>query len=231
MAIERTKEEQQRANEMFDTLRDELLKRELSNTESYDRAILTLSAASLGISLTAIRFVVPLESADYIWMVKSGWMLLLISIIISLYAYFMSNRAIAAQVKNAEDYYIHGVEEAFNRHNKYISLNSLLNKLTGVTFSIAIALIVLFVTLNINHQETQDMSKKSDNSGTSTTFRDSASVPSMQRVPSGTGLEKNSANIPTMQQAPGTQTTSQSDGSNSGSSSSSSGSSSSNSGK
>jgi len=52
----------------------------------------------------------------------------------------------------------------------------------------------------------------------SVNIRESANVPTMQKVPSGTGIEKNSANIPTMQQAPGTQTTSQSGGSSSGSS-------------
>ncbi len=222
MSIVRTEEEQKRANEMFDSFRDELLKRELSNTESYDRAILTLSSASLAVSLTAIRFVVPLESSNHIWMIKAGWLLLLFSIIMSLYAYLMSNKAISVQLKNAEDYYTHGVAEAFNRPNKYTEVNGVLNKLTGVMFVLALSSIVIFVTLNINSEESV-MTKSKDNSGVvkSVNIRESANVPTMQKVPSGMGIEKNSANIPTMQQAPGTQTTSQSGGSSSGNSGSS----------
>jgi len=107
LSIIRTEEEQKRANEMFDAFRDELPKRGLSNTESYDRAILSLSAASLGISVTAIQFVVPLGAATHIWMIKFGWLLLLISVRISLYAYFICNAAITEQMKIAESYYLH----------------------------------------------------------------------------------------------------------------------------
>ena len=52
--IDRNEKDQLIANQMYDKFRDELLKRDLSNTENYDKAILTLSASSLGLSLTAI---------------------------------------------------------------------------------------------------------------------------------------------------------------------------------
>ncbi len=113
--IVRTEEQENRATEMFDSFRDELLKRDLSNTENYDRSILTLSAAALGLSLTAIRFVVPLETANYLWLVILGWILLLGSIISSLGAFLVSNKAIAVQINHAEEYYIKCIAEAFDR--------------------------------------------------------------------------------------------------------------------
>jgi hypothetical protein len=143
VTISRTKEEQKRANDIFDSLRDELLKRELSNTENYDKAILTLSAAALGLSLTAIRFIVPLETAEHIWLIKSGWILLLVSIITSLLAYLMSNKAITEQMKNAENYYTKGIAEAFNKPNIFIKYNAVLNYVTGVAFIIAISFIAI----------------------------------------------------------------------------------------
>ncbi|MBI1424874.1 MAG: hypothetical protein GC149_15615 [Gammaproteobacteria bacterium] len=115
----RTEEEQKEANKIFESFRNELLKRELSNTESYDKSILTLSAAALGLSLSAIRLIVPLETAKYICLIKLGWALLLISIATSLSAYLMSNKAITVQLKNAEDYYVKGIEGAFNKRNIY----------------------------------------------------------------------------------------------------------------
>ena len=210
--IIRTEEEQGRANEMFDSLRDELLKRDLSNTENYDKSILTLSAASLGLSLTAIRFVVPLESANHLWLVVLGWLLLLVSIISSLVAFLVGNKAIAIQVKNAEDYYLKCMREAFDRNNIYSKINSFLNYATGFVFAIAITAIVAFVTLNISSGESS-MSKKGDDKSTTVNIRKSANIPTMQHVPSDTDVSINSANIPTMQQAPETTTTSQGGGS------------------
>ncbi len=206
--IKRTKEEQIRASEMFDSFRDELLKRDLSNTENYDKSILTLSAAALGLSLTAIRFIVPLESALYIWLIILGWLLLLGSIISSLSAFLISNKAIAIQIQNAEDYYIKCISEAFNRENIYLKLNSTLNLATGIMFAVAITVIVAFVTLNIINGD-QAMSNKGGDKTTSVTINESASIPKMINVNPGEGIGINSANIPTMQQVPETATTSQ----------------------
>jgi len=149
MCIKRTKEEQQTADHLFNKLRDDLLSRDLSNTENYDRSILVLSSSSLGLSLTAINFITPLSSASFIIILKSGWYLLVLSIICSLIAYLVSNKAISVQLNNARDYYQKGVENAFSRKNKFSNLNSFLNLTTGVSFILAILLIVTFISINI----------------------------------------------------------------------------------
>ncbi len=88
--IQRTDEEQKRSIELYDKFRDDLLKRQLSNTENYDKSILTLSSAGLAISLTFLKTVVPLENAEYIWLVQFSWVFFLLSILLSLVAYFIS---------------------------------------------------------------------------------------------------------------------------------------------
>ena len=147
--MDRSEDQQIKADNMFDELRDVLLARDLSNTENYDKAILTLSASSLGLSLTAIRFVIPLDTALYLPLLITSWGLLVVSVISSLIAYIISNKAISVQLENARDYYKKGVEDAFSRKNKYISFNSFLNYLTGFCFSIAILLIVIFIIINL----------------------------------------------------------------------------------
>lgn len=209
--IVRTEEQQNRATEMFDSFRDELLKRDLSNTENYDKSILTLSAAALGLSLTAIRFIVPLDTANYLWLVIICWILLLGSIISSLAAFLVSNKAMAVQIDHAEEYYIKCIAEAFDRKNAYLKINSYLNRATGIMFAVAITSIVAFVTLNIISGE-QVMSKKGGDKPTTVNIRESANIPTMTRVPSDSDISINSANIPTMQQAPETTTTSQGGG-------------------
>ncbi|MDO6761911.1 hypothetical protein [Agarivorans sp. 1_MG-2023] len=111
----RSKEQQIVADQMFDKLRDDLLSRDLSNTENYDKAILTLSSSSLALSLTVLKFVVPFNTATHTLLLKSAWVLLAISVICSLCAYLISNKAISVQLNNARDYYKNCIEDAFSK--------------------------------------------------------------------------------------------------------------------
>ena len=148
--ITRTPEEQKEAEKILASFEEESRKRELSNTQGYDKTILTFSSASLGFSLLAIKFIVTWESADFIYLIVFGWGFLLASITIALLAYQIGNEAIAVELKNAEDYYLEGIKEAFNRKNRWQQWNKRLNLLMGMFFVIAIFLIVIFVGLNIS---------------------------------------------------------------------------------
>ncbi|MCI5128876.1 MAG: hypothetical protein D3907_10350 [Candidatus Electrothrix sp. AUS3] len=208
--ITRSEDEQKKADEMFNDLRDELLKRDLSNTENYDKTILTLSSAALGLSLTAIKLIVSFNGAEHIWLIKFGWIFLLLTIVATLLAYLIGNKAIAIQLDNARDYYLKGVEDAFNRKHILITVNTILNRATGLMFIAAISAIVAFVIINID-QGNDKMSRKNANVTTAkvVTVKKSANIPTMQQVPTTGGNPQDSANVPTMEQAPGTQTTSQ----------------------
>ena len=212
--FDRTEEEQKRSEEKHDKFREELLKRQLSNNEGYDKAILSLSSAGLALSLTAIRFVVPLETASYLWALKTSWVLFLLTVLSTLIAYLVGNKAIDTQLDIAEDYYLNALVSAQTAKNPYQKFNTILNRFTGIFFGVAISLVVSFVILNINGEP---MANK--NSTTSRVTTDSAEVPRMQIV-SGRKVATASADIPSMQLAPGTQTKSsgQSSAGNGGSS-------------
>lgn len=104
--ITRTDEEQRRSVEMFDSFRDELYKRQLSNNEAYDKAILSLSSAGLAISLSFIKFIVPLDKAVYLGVLKTAWVLFLVSVVSTLVSYIVGNKGITRQLEYAEKYYI-----------------------------------------------------------------------------------------------------------------------------
>lgn len=211
----RTPEAQEQCKEIHDKYREDLLKRQLSNSENYDKTILSLSSTGLALSLTAIRLIVPLENASYLWCIKAAWILFLLTIIFTLITYCVGNVAIAKELKNAEDYYIQGVAYADLEPNIYKTVNPWLNRITGLFFTLAISLVVGFVICNVERNEMTD--KKIT---THTIFvTDSADIPRMQAAPTRTL----SADIPTMQMAPGTPVSSgQSSAGNSNSSSSSS---------
>ncbi|MBW2187406.1 MAG: hypothetical protein JRG71_13725 [Deltaproteobacteria bacterium] len=199
--IHRSDEEQKRSIEIYDSFRDELYKRQLSNTENYDKSILTLSSAGLAISLTFLRSVVPLESAEYLWLAKASWICFLVSIILSLIAYLISNAAISKQLSIAEDYYVNKIQSAFNQKNILSELNNMLNYAVGLLFGLAIIAIVIFVTLNLKQGDTKMSDKKIESSDFRPTL-ESATILNLQHVPVE-GISTNSAEIPTMQAAPG----------------------------
>jgi hypothetical protein len=204
MRMVRTKEQQIVADQMFDKLRDDLLSRDLSNTENYDKAILTLSSSSLALSLTVLKFIVPFSTAIYTLLLKSAWVLLAVSVICSLCAYLISNKAMAIQLNNARDYYKNGIEDAFSRKTIFTTINSYLNLLTGLTFSVAICFLIAFITYNINTGATTMTDKKFTN----VDLTKSANIPNMESVNTTLDNVGNSANIPTMEQAPSTTPTS-----------------------
>ncbi len=198
----RTEEQQKRAIEMYDAYRDDLRKRQLSNTENYDKTILTLSSSGLALSLTALKFAIPLATAEYLYLLKSSWWLFGATIFISIIAYWVGNNALNKQLEIAEEYYAKGIEDAFSKRNWYSNINDWLNRAAGFTFLIATFLIISFVTSNIYYRESE-MNDKTDKP--KNIVFDSATVPTMQRIKEP--LAALSANIPKMQMAPSKQAT------------------------
>ncbi|WP_206483870.1 hypothetical protein [Thalassotalea sp. G2M2-11] len=203
--FQRNKDEQSRCVEIHDKFRDDLLKRQLSNSEGYDKAILSLSSAGLALSLTAIKFIIPLDTAHYLWAIKTSWWLFFTTIICSLLAYLIGNIAIGKQLKIAEKYYLEGLVSAQTEKNIYTTINSFLNNITGIIFAVAISLVIYFVTANLNgDQHVKDKNLTNTNISKTVTFRDSAPIPNMQIAPGGESRAKLSADLPSMQMAPGT---------------------------
>lgn len=203
--FQRNEDEQNRCVEIHDKFRDDLLKRQLSNSEGYDKAILSLSSAGLALSLTAIKLIIPLATAHYLWAIKTSWWLFFATIIFSLLAYLIGNKAIGKQLIIAEKYYLEGLVSAQTEKNIYTTINSFLNNITGVTFAVAISLVIYFVTANLNgDKQVKDKNLTYTNISKTVTFKDSASIPNMQIAPGGESRAKLSADLPSMQMAPGT---------------------------
>ncbi len=202
----RTGEEQKRCDEIHDAYRAELLKRQLSNTENYDKAIFSLSSSALALSLTAIKFIIPIDTAYYLWAIKLSWVLFLFTIILSLGSFLVSNHGITKQLSIAEDLYIKGLVKAQTEKNYFANLNSVLNYITGTMFVLAISMTIFFVTVNINGSSKMSNEKKPQVKVNSTAklVLDSANIPTMMIAPGNEGSVGLSADIPTMQMAPGT---------------------------
>ncbi len=195
--IVQTEEEKKQSIEFFNSFRDESWKRQLSNTESFDKTVLTLSSAGLALSLTFLKLIVPVDKADYLWLLKTSWICFLLAIIFSLGAFIISNKAINRQLQIAEDYYVNRKASAFNQQNWFSIINNWLNNFVGLNFVFAITTVVIFVILNLK-QGDPSMGDENSKITTSTLVPglESAETPKMQRTPG------HSAQPPIMQAVP-----------------------------
>ena len=72
-------DDQEKLYELYIKQDEELSKRDLSNVENLDKAILSLSSAGLGLSLAFIRNVVPLAQANHVWVLHVSWLIFVLS--------------------------------------------------------------------------------------------------------------------------------------------------------
>ena len=186
-------EEIPQAEKIYDEYRKILLDRQLSNSEKYDGALLSLSTGVLGLSLAFIKDIVPIGDLIIVWVLIASWALFAISIILTITSYITSQKGIKTQLEYAEEYYLKGNKDYLNRGNPYSVWTECFNLLSGVCFILALVVTILFVTINL--YEAMKMSeKKSD----SVPAFDGAVIPKMQSMSSNGGIEKKGAPIPNM---------------------------------
>jgi len=142
-------DDQKHRREVYANTRKDLLGRQLSNSEKFDNAILTLSTGALGISLAFIKDIVPLKIAQNLWLLKASWWLFGLSIISTLASFVASQRGISRQLKYAEEYYLNKKDDYLRKRNYPAILTDFLNYSSGILFIAAIIFTIFFVISNL----------------------------------------------------------------------------------
>jgi len=186
-----TTDDKQVRQELYAKTRDDLLRRQLSNSENADRAVLTVSAAALGFSLAFIKDIVPLGTATCPALLYLSWLFFVLATVITLASFFTSQRAIAAQLTLAERYYLQHEEDALKTRPMLATITDWLNLAGVVCFVVGILATCNFVAINLG-KDTKMAERKP--------AMDGASIPNLQTMPDG--LVQKGASIPTMQPAP-----------------------------
>ena len=135
---------------LHDSLRDDLFKRQLSNSENLDRAILMLSSAGLGLSLVFVKGLVPLTKADYMCLLYFSWFLFGSAILSTLVSFFVSQQGIKKQLEMNKQYYLERKEEVVNQKNLWASVTEYLSYVSALTYIEADFFLVFFIALNLN---------------------------------------------------------------------------------
>ncbi len=138
--------------QMFQRLQEDVWKRQLSNCQERDRAVLTMATAMLGISVTFIDKVVNVVDASCIWILVTAWAGFIIAIVATLWSFHASQVGLEKQLELGRRYYIDGDEGAFlesNKGNRGKIWTNRLNLLSSLSFVVAMALLVVFIAVNI----------------------------------------------------------------------------------
>lgn len=174
--------------ELYGKTRNDLLKRQLSNSENADRAVLTVSTAALGFSLAFLKDIVPLATASQPWLLYLSWLCFVLAIIITFASFFTSQKAIDDQLTLAERYYLHHDDDAYAEKSTYVTITDRLNLSGSVVFVVGIVMTCAFAAINLGRETSMSDRKIAI---------DGATIPNLQRTPSGS-LQKG-APIPNMQ--------------------------------
>lgn len=188
-------DDQKNRLELLAKFRDDILRRQLSNTENYDKAVLSLGTAFLGFSLAFLKDFIPYSQAKFAYLLPCSWALFGISIIVTIGSFFASQKGLATQLKYAEKYYIEQDESYLKKQNRFAAYTDYLNYGSALAFILAVMASIVFTSSNL--------SSGGDMSGKRTSVvMDGASIPTMQTIPSGVGVSIHGAQIPAMQQVP-----------------------------
>lgn len=135
--------------ELYQKTRDELLKQQLSNAETYDKSLLTLSSAFLGLSLTFIKDIVPLGQVQYLSVLFLSWFGFALVIVGTIWSFIYGQRVIKRLIEGARRYYLEGDRKAREESDEYSKKLDRANEFSGVVFIVSVILSVAFVFLNI----------------------------------------------------------------------------------
>lgn len=137
--------------ELYVKEEEDLSKRDLSNVENLDKAILSLSSAGLGLSLVLIKNVVELSKADHLWGLYGSWLMFVLAITSTLLSYLFGQRALNKQREFNEKYYLEGDENAGEKISRASQITRILSYVSVFTYIAAVSCTVLFIGLNLEN--------------------------------------------------------------------------------
>lgn len=159
-------------------LRAELLKRELSGSENFDKSVLTLSSAGLGLSISFLKDFVPPETPGVPWMLYLSWGMFTAATLSTMASFLVSGKAIKRQLVLADRGYLQGDWKAFEEKNPWDRLTTRLNVASMLTFLGALVLTTIFI---ISSLESNRMATGNFKPTGPVLEKRGASVPPMQR--------------------------------------------------
>lgn len=130
--------------------RTTLIEMEQKSADQHDKAILTLTAGALGLSLTFIDKIGPDPATDTLWLVGAAWLSFIVSIVVILASFLTSQSACRRQRELLDSEYSNGhpQEEA----NRFADTTHYLNMAAYVCFVVGVAFLAAFSWINFGKE-------------------------------------------------------------------------------
>ncbi|MBU8977099.1 MULTISPECIES: hypothetical protein [unclassified Lysobacter] len=176
---------------LFSELKEETFRRQLSNSENFDRSILTYASGALALSLGFLKDFVPLTRAAHAYLLYGSWLLFALCITLTIASYLLAQLALKRHLEIADDYYLKQNTSAWGSPNTPALLTEIFNWASGSAFCLAVFLTTAFIAINAKEAS---MSFNKDDKGPRPNVkiiiddgvRKAAGVPPMTRIPGAT---------------------------------------------
>jgi hypothetical protein len=142
-------EPSEEARKLYHAHLAELEKRELTSTDNFDKSILTLSSAGLGISLSFIKDIIQQGPINNPWILYASWYAFLVTILCTMGSFMTSAKAMNENKSIAYRAYMLSDDAAFNLPNRWNGHTQKLNVMSALAFFVALVLTVVFVISNM----------------------------------------------------------------------------------
>ena len=119
-----------------------------SSQEEHDKSVLTLSSAGLTLSMVFLKWVVPLDKAEHLWILQASWLLFTFSIILVLCSFLTSKKSLEVQRKNGKEYYLDGADYSILEKGAFKKFTVFLNWTAPLSFVAGLLAILFFMYLN-----------------------------------------------------------------------------------
>lgn len=151
-------------------------KREMASTDNFDKSVLTLSSAGLGLSISFLKDFGG-QSVLWPWVLYGSWILFVAATLSTMLSFMSSVKALELAKHNAKHAYLEGDWAAFDAPNKWNKRTIGLNYSSALTFFFAFVFTIIFVIVNVQGRTMAT----STNTPTSQLEKKGLAIPTMQR--------------------------------------------------
>lgn len=137
-----------------------LIDAEREGSRSFDKAILTLAAGALGLSITFVDKIAPLPQATTLWLLVVSWISFGFSIIVTLSSFITSQWACASQRDILDTEWLDGSEEQESIGNRWTHATNALNVVSILSFVVGVVFLCLFAFANLSKEAVMSEKKK-----------------------------------------------------------------------
>ena len=127
--------------------RKSLLEQKSKSDDDFEKYITFIASGALGLTLTFLDKITPIDYAVYIWLVATGWVLLAVTLLTNLFSHFLSSKYTTKSIDEIDDAIDYdSLRKNLDRRNKII------NNLNGWSIFLLIAgvmFILIYVILNL----------------------------------------------------------------------------------